>query len=151
MKKRLRTETKESLNMAIRFAISWLALATILAIVLGRINVPTYVKLAEDGERTTAVIVQPDCGNHGRASYAFNVGSIGYSGSDVMNDCRSLRPGDDITIYFDRDDPKISRAIEPRAGLMNELIPIALACLLVPPVAIISFILWRRKNAKRST
>src|SRR5271165_5773880 len=108
--------------MAIRFAITWLVLATILAIVLGRLNVPTYVKLAERGERVTAAVVRPDCSNHGRASYAFTVGSIGYSGSDVMHDCRSLRPGESITVYFDRDDPKTNRAIEPRAGLTNELI-----------------------------
>jgi hypothetical protein len=134
--------------MAMRFAISWFALATILAIVLGRLNVPTFVRLAEHGEHATATIVQPDCGNHGRASYAFTVGSIRYSGIDVMHDCRSLHPGDSITVYFDRNDPKISQTVEPRAGLVNELIPIALACFLLPPALIVSFIRWRLKNIK---
>jgi hypothetical protein len=138
---------------ALRFAIAWLVLAAILALILGSLNLPTLLRLAAHGERATAIIVQPTCDNHASASYAFNVGATRYMGSDVMwtLDCRSLHPGDSITIYYDTTDPRVSRAIEPQSGLVNEVIPIALTCLIAPPIFIAGFIAWSRKNRlKRS-
>jgi hypothetical protein len=136
------------MKTAIKFAIAWLALAAVLAFALGEINIPTYLRLVKHGERATATIIQPDCDNHARAFYTFTVGSTHYSNSDVMwtSDCRSLHPGDTILIYYDVTDPTISRAIEPRFGVENELIPIALACLIVPPVLIIVLVAGYRKN-----
>ena len=132
----------------IKLAIAWIALAAILALLLGRINVPTYLRLIKHGARTTATIVQSDCNNHARAFYTFSVGSRAYSGSDVMwmFDCQPLHPGDGIPIYYDKTDPTASRAIEPQNGLVNDLIPIALACLMVPPLMIAGFIAWHRKR-----
>ncbi|MGB6538248.1 MAG: DUF3592 domain-containing protein [Xanthobacteraceae bacterium] len=132
----------------LRFAIAWLLLAAILALILGSLNLQTLLRLAAHGDRATAIIVQPTCDNHASASYAFNVGATRYSSSDVMSmlDCRSLHPGDSITIYYDTTDPKVSRAIEPEAGIVNEVIPIALACLTAPPIFIAGFIALSRKN-----
>jgi hypothetical protein len=141
------------MRAAIKFAIAWLMLAAILVLILGRINLPTYFRLARHGERVTATIVQTDCNNHGRAFYTFQVGPTRYSDSDGMRmfDCRSLHPGDSIPVYYEITDPTISRAIEPWGGLVNELIPIALACLIVPPFMIASFFAWYRKNKTKGS
>jgi Protein of unknown function (DUF3592) len=138
---------------AIKFAICWLVLAAVLAIALGRVNIPTYLRLARQGERATATIVRPDCGNHAEATYAYDVGSRRYFGRDVMwkLDCGALRSGDSISIYYDTTDPAISRAIEPKDGLINDLIPIGLACLMVPPFFIAAFVVsWRKSKANSS-
>jgi hypothetical protein len=139
------------MKTTIKFAVAWLVLAALLAIALGQINISTYLRLLEHGERATATIIRPDCDNHARASYTFTVGSTHYSNSDVMSgrDCQSLHPGDAIQNYYDVTDPTISRAIEPRDGLVNELISIALACLMVPPVLIVGLFAWYRKIPAR--
>jgi hypothetical protein len=116
-----------------KFAVAWLILAAVFATALGQLNIPTFLRLIRHGEQTTATIVQPDCGNHATASYSFSVGSTPYSGKDGMTNCGSLRAGDLIQIYYDVSDPTLNRAVEPRAGLMNEIISIALICLVVPP------------------
>jgi hypothetical protein len=138
----------------VKFAVAWLALAAILASILGGLNLPTLLRLAQRGERSTATIIQPSCDNHSSASYTFIVGSTYYSGNSIMwmVDCRSLRPGDSIVIYYDNADPRINRAVEPRAGIVNELIPIALACLIVPPAVIgLLSVQYRRMKAKWSS
>ena len=110
-----------------KFAIAWLILAAIFMAMLGPINVPTFLKLLKHGQRTSAEILRLDCDNHNQAEYAFSVEAIRVSSSDVMTiDCRSLRPGDAIPIYYDATDPTINRASEPVGGLVNELIPITL-------------------------
>jgi hypothetical protein len=138
------------MKTATKFAIAWLVLAALLALALGRINIPTYLRLAEHGERATATVIRLDCDNHGRAFYTFTVGSTNYSTSDVMwsSNCLSLHSGDAITIYYEVTDPTISRAIEPRLGIENEVIPISFACLMVPPVLIVVLAGWYRENRR---
>ena len=130
------------------FAAAWVALATALASILGSVNVPTYIELIRHGERTIATIAETDCNNHEQATYTFTVGTIRFSSKNVMweYDCGSLHAGDVIQIYYDRNDPTISRAFEPHRGLVNDLIPIAFACLMAPPLMIVSFVIWHRKN-----
>ena len=66
-----------------------------------------------------------------------------------MVDCRSLHPGDSIVVYYDKIEPGTNRAAEPRAGIINELIPIALACLIFPPAIIgLLSVQYRRIKAK---
>jgi hypothetical protein len=121
----------------IKFAIGWLSLAAFFAILVGSLNVPTFLRLVRHGERATATIIQTDCKNHGQATYTFTVGTNRYSNTGnmgmVVANCGSLRPGDNIPIYYDATDPTVNRAAEPMAGLLNELIPIGLMCLIFPP------------------
>jgi hypothetical protein len=133
-----------------KFAIAWLILAAIFAAILGPINVPTYLKLLKHGERTSAEILRLDCDNHNQAEYVFNVGAIGVLSSDVMiSDCRLLRPGDAIPIYYDVTDPTVNRAEEPMGGLVNELIAITLVCLTFPSLIIVGVSRWPRRNKAR--
>jgi hypothetical protein len=136
----------------LKVAGAWLLLAAVFALGLGQFNIPTLLRLAKHGERTTAAIVQPDCSNHSRASYRFVVGTAYYSGSDVMQmaDCQSLHPGDGIPVYFDLTDPTVSRAIEPRVGLMNELISIAFACLVFPSMVIFALGRYRKSRDRHA-
>jgi hypothetical protein len=133
---------------AIRFAIAWFALASLFAVGLWQLNIPTFLRLLRHGERTNATVVKLDCGNHARALYGFTVGSAHYSNSDTMHaGCDLLHPGDTIAIYYDVTDPTISRASEPKAALENELITIASVCIFVPPLIIASAMAWYKKKA----
>jgi hypothetical protein len=129
--------------------VAWFVLAAVFATCLAQINVPTFLRLIQHGARATAMIVQLDCDNHGQASYTFNIGSTDYSSRGIMwINCRSLRPGDSIQIYYDTTDPNVSRTAEPLAGLKNELIPIAIGCLVFPPLIIFSFARYWKRRAK---
>jgi hypothetical protein len=122
----------------------WLVLAAIFSVGLGLINVPAILKLLGHGAETTAKIVRLDCENHNRAFYTFSIGTSRYSTSDIIGDnCRSLRSGDDIPIYYDATDPTISSTTAPRAALLNELVPIGLVCLFFPPMILAG---WAWKN-----
>ncbi|HEV2551204.1 MAG TPA: hypothetical protein VGU20_28100 [Stellaceae bacterium] len=133
-------------------AISWLALAGAFIAILAPLNIPTYLNLIRHGQKTTAEIRKLDCDNHARAEYAFTVVAAEVLSSDVMStDCRSLRPGDKILVYYDTVDPTINRAREPVGGLVNELIPIALVCLTVPPLMISAVSRWTNRNKIKSS
>jgi hypothetical protein len=136
----------------IKFAFAWVVLAALFAIGLGQLNVPTFLRLVQHGERTTATIVQPNCDSHANASYTFTVASTHYSGTDVMAvDCRSLHPGDTIQIYYDVADPTLNRAGDPKARLENELLTIAGMCLIFPPLIIAGACLgWISKKESKA-
>jgi hypothetical protein len=129
---------REEMTVRLWFAGWWLVLAAIFLAILVPINVPDFLRIAMHGQRTTAKIVRLDCENHNSATYAFNVGSEQFERSDVMpTECRSMRIGDVIPVYYDVDDPHISRAKDPKDGLLNEVIPICLVCLTFPPLIIV--------------
>jgi hypothetical protein len=113
------------MKTAITFAIAWAALATVFAFGLAQINIPTFLKLAKHGQRASAAIVQPDCNNHGRASYVFSIGTVQYSGGDTMTNCSSLHAGDSVLIYYDATDPpsaeQPSRARDLRTRSLRSL------------------------------
>jgi hypothetical protein len=108
------------------------------AVFLGSLNVPVIYKLLKHGGQTTARIVRTDCGNHSSGSYAYVVRGVPYLGGDVMSsDCEQLHKGQEITVYYDLTDPRVSIAEQPMASLENELMFIALVCLVFPPVIMI--------------
>jgi len=111
----------------------WLVLAVATAALLGSLNIPTFVKLVNHGTSARATIRQTNCDQHSSASYTFTVDTARYSGSDSMvRGCDTLRPGDQIPIYYDVTDPTLNRAVEPWAGLTNEIIAVMLGTLIFP-------------------
>ena len=137
------------MHPAIKFAIAWFVLGILLVFALGRYTVSTYVRLLQRGASANATVVEQDCENGSRALYTFNVGSVQYSNSDSFAErCLSLHPGDHIAVYYDTADPTISRAVEPKAGLVNELVTIGFIGLLLPPFVIAAALgLFRRNSA----
>jgi hypothetical protein len=134
-----------SRGFAISFlAIFWLLMAGFIASVAVPINVPHFVKLLEHGERTKAEIVRTDCGQHDSAYYRFRIGADNYtSGSQGVENCRALRPGDVIDVYYDVRDPANNSTNMPLNDLINELSAIGLACLVFPPLV---FFMLRRRS-----
>jgi len=123
-------------------------LAATIAAVIGRLNIPSLIKLVKHGAPITATIIRTTCDSHNSAAYTFTVGSARYSGGDNgIQDCRSLHPGDQITIYYDLTDPALNRASEPTAALRNEIISISLAAVLIPTFAL-GAVLFRKRRKK---
>lgn len=139
------------MNTRLGYAVAWLIICGAILMALVPLNVPTYLRLVQHGQHATATITQLDCGNHNRASYIFDVGRMHYSSADTMTvNCETLKLGDRFEVYYDTLNPTLSRAEEPIAALINELIVIGLACLLVPTGAIAAIRRWsvyRRKNS----
>lgn len=118
----------------------WLLLAAIILAVTVPLNVLGYLRLAFDGARTTATIIELDCDNHNSARYTLTIGSTRFERGDIMQtDCRAMHLGDRIQVYYYVSDPSFSRVMAPWPGLANEAIPIGLACLLFPPAIIGGF------------
>jgi hypothetical protein len=131
-----------------KFVIAWAAVALVICALLAPINIPTFVALIRHGDHTAGRIVKADCENHASAFYDFVVGAKSYSGHDRIPDCKSLRTGDKIEVYYDIRDPTLSSAYEPNAGLSNEMISIGISCLIAPPLVIFTFAQWMRRQKK---
>jgi hypothetical protein len=69
----------------------------------------------------------------------------------MPTNCPDLKPGNVIEIYYDVRDPSINRAMEPVNGLINELIPIGLACLMCPPLILAAMKYARDRKRSSST
>jgi len=115
----------------------WLLLFAIVLAILVPSNVPYWWRIAAHGQRTSAKIVRLNCGDHNSATYVFKVGSERFEGSDVTTGCGSLRIGDVIPVYYDVNDPHLSRTTNPKAGLLNEVLFIGISCLIFPTLVII--------------
>ncbi len=138
-------------NYRLVYVVAWLTICGAQFAILAPLNVPILFGLVQHGQRATAAITQLDCGNHNRASYRFGVGRSRHSGTDAMPvNCEMLRIGDPIKIYYNTLDPTVSRAEEPKAALINELIAIGLACLLVPTGVVMVFWRWSANRRKEN-
>jgi hypothetical protein len=127
----------------------WFAIDAVILLILTPINVPTFLTLVQHGNRTSAEIVGTNCEQHNSGSYIFTVGATRYENTSLMpGNCATLKQGDVIDVYYDERDPSLSRAREPVASLVNELITIGLGCLFFPPLILLGLGLARARKHK---
>jgi len=113
----------------------WLLLILVVVLGLGSLNWVRFYRLADHGVPTEGIITSsPDMKNHGIAKYSYTVGaqrfdSQGYPVGNV---------GQEITVYFLPEAPRISWPGNPRKPLQNETLSIGLAALFVPPLIVFS-------------
>ncbi len=126
------------------FLLYYVVFAATITMLYGSSNWLTYYRLTSKGSGTKAVVTRTDCTSTKTFSYRFTVGGQSFEGSGGGSygnpSCNSLKPGDQVLVYYLASDPKISAPGDAEARLINESIAIALAALFFPLVLL--FILF---------
>ena len=130
----------------------WFALAVIIALGLGSLNVPRIVQLYRHQATAQGTVVRLDCANHAALLYEFAVDGTRRLGHDHTANCRALMSGDPVTVYYVMGKPEISSLHEPGEDLINEIGAVLSAAIFVPLVAIFSWSIRRgfRRRASNS-
>jgi hypothetical protein len=138
-----------TMRNAIWIGAAWLCLAAGIFVVLGSINLSVLFEIARDPVSTDATVVLTDCANHATVHYSYEVEGQAYAGRSTLgNECKSLKKGDKIRIYFSRRSPALSEARDPHDALIGELTVIVLAAFFFPP-AIIGLVYLRREQVRK--
>jgi len=124
----------------------YVAVPCIIGIVVGRLNIPTYWRLLNEGQATRATVDRTTCDNHGTLFYRFTVAERAYTGWGSAGfgtpACGHFKPGDPIVVYYLPSDPTVSRPGEIRDRWDNEVISVVLAVTVLP--AFLTVIVWSR-------
>jgi hypothetical protein len=101
-------------------------------------------EVARNPVSTDATVALTDCANHASVHYSYEVGDRTYTGRESLGDeCKSLKNGDKIRIYFSSRVPAVSGARDPHGALINELVFIGLAAFFIPPAIILmAYLNW---------
>jgi hypothetical protein len=125
-----------------RFLLLWFAGASLLAFGLGNFNIPKLYPLVRRGIETTGTITDFEPNNHRTVHYSFDVNGKTYSGSQqggVEGEATSLSSiSARHAVFYLSDDPNVSCIGNPTPMLKNEIIPIVLAMLFIPPFFLLS-------------
>jgi|SRR3954471_1581540 hypothetical protein len=129
-----------------RYAITWLVLATAIAIGIGSLNWPAYHRLAVRGVSGQASVVELLPKFHNTVRYEYRVGEKVFEGQmqawQPNPPLEQLRVGQPLVIYYDPQHPEQSVLGDPKAILQNETVSVALAAIGVPSFIVVSWA-WR--------
>ena len=117
---------------------------------LGSINIPKIFVFVFRGVETIGRITKLEPNNHASVSYAYNIGTVEYSGltqgsGNGNPSFENLKINDKIKIFYDSFSPEKSMAGNPKSNLVNELIAILMAGILLP---LVIFVFLRLKTDK---
>ena len=133
-----------------RYAITWLVLATVIAIGVGSLNWPGYYRLVRAGVSGQASVVQLLPNIHETARYEYRVGGRVYEGQmqswQPNPPLERLRVGQPVVIYYDPQRPAESVLGNPRPMLQNETISVALAAIVAPSFIVAT---WAWRSSRR--
>ena len=111
-----------------------LAVALVVGVGLWSVNSPKFVRLAKHGRRGSAIVTSTDCSRHDSFNYRVVLDEPDAEppagGRFVPADCRRLREGDRIDVYYLPNDPTVSTARDPRSALFGESLFAVMAALL---------------------
>ena len=125
------------------YAITWLALATTIVVVVGRLNWPGYRRLAAVGVPGQATVVELLPSIHNTVRYEYRVDGRGFQGQ--MQSWRPNPPlpqlavGHALVIYYDPQHPEDSVLGYPKPMLQNETISVALAAVIIPTLIVVGW------------
>ena len=106
-------------------------------------SVKLFYRLKWEGVRTTGTVTRLQAANHQSVYYSFEASgrsysSIGRAGFGNPEFCR-LIVGQNVTVYYLPDDPFTSCLGNPQLLLENEIMPVLLAGITFPIVAIVGY------------
>lgn len=133
-----------------RYAITWLVLATVIAVGIGSLNWPAYHRLVEVGVSGQASVLELLPKIHNTVRYEYHVGGHMFEGQmqswQPNPPLEQLRVGQPLVIYYDPQHPAQSVLGNPKPMLQNETISVALAAIVFP-----SFIVgtWAWRSSRR--
>lgn len=142
-----------------KFLVLWFVGASLLGFCLGSFNIPSLYRLMHRGIETTGTITDFEPNNHRTVHYSFDVNGKSYSGSQqggVDGEVTSISTRH--AVFYLPDDQNVSCMGNPKPMLKNEIIPIVLAMLFIPPFFLLSartryptFRRWLRADTQSSS
>jgi hypothetical protein len=135
----------------------WIGAATVVGLLITALDYPnqrTYRALDERGVHATATVTRTEPNNHNTVYYSFVVAGRNYADSGAAHgpnpEAADLRIGDRIQIVYDRTDPRVSCACDPREQRYPaRFVPTAIASLFVSSlVALILTAAWVHRRAR---
>jgi hypothetical protein len=125
-----------------RFLLLWFAGASLLGFGLGSFNIPKLYPLVHRGLETTGTITDFEPNSHRTVHYSFDVNGKTFSGSQqggVEGEETSVSSiSTRRAVFYLPDDPNVSCIGDPAPMLKNEIIPMVLAMLFIPPFFLLS-------------
>ena len=129
-----------------RFLLLWLVGAVLIAVGIGSINIPLLYPLVRRGVPTCGTITRREPANHNSVHYSYEVngktytgvqqGGVGDQSTAYSTDCVGY------VVYYLPQNPQRSCIGQPGLMLTNDIVPITLAMLSFPPIALLA---WRRR------
>jgi hypothetical protein len=129
-----------------RFLLLWLVGAVLIAVGIGSISIPLLYSLVRRGVPTCGTVTGREPANHNSVHYFYEVdgktyvgvqqGGAGGQSADYSTDCMGY------VVYYLPQNPQRSCIGQPGPMLTNEIVPITLAMLSFPPIALFA---WRRR------
>jgi hypothetical protein len=135
-----------------KYAITWLLLAIVIAVGIGSLNWPKYRRMAARGISGKATVVELLPKIHNTVRYEYAVGGQTFHGQmqswQPNPPLEQLGVGQSVVIYYDPQRPEASVLGDPKPILKNETISVLLAALGMPTI-IVGGWAWRlsRKHA----
>ncbi len=125
-----------------RFLSLWFAGASLVAFGIGQFNVPLLYRLTRRGVTTCGTVTGFEPNNHRTVHYSYQVNDKIYSGAQEggvggETSASSNHCGGNVVFYLP-ERPDVSCIGDPAPMLKNEIIPIALAMLFIPPFSLLS-------------
>ena len=99
-----------------------------------------YMTIAAHQTTAMGTVLKTNCKNNNEVAYSFSAQGSAQEGSDSWFDCRTLRPGDQLSISFSSRDPAQNMAGDGYARFLSETIAILLASLLGSIVVVAVFV-----------
>jgi hypothetical protein len=125
----------------VRGLVTWLACSLILGFIVGRINLPKYLPLAQRGLRTNGVVSAKEPANHQTIHYTYEVGGLSYSGSSSHTggnpDFKRLSVGDSVLVTYDEWSPQVSVLGDAKLLLRDEEVSVGMVAVLFPTIIVI--------------
>lgn len=135
-----------------RFLLLWLAGALLIAVTLGRLNVPHQYALMHRGVKACSTVTAFEANNHQTVRYSFEVDGKAYSGVQEGGVGRDV-PGFSSNcaghvVFYVSDNPHVSCIGDPAPMFYNEVVSILLAIAVFPTLALLGW-RWRYPRFRR--
>jgi hypothetical protein len=138
-----------------KYAITWLLLAVVIAVGIGSLDWPAYRRMAARGVSGRATVVELLPKIHNTVRYQYEVGGQTFGGQmqswQPNPPLERLGVGESLVIYYDPQHPAASVLGDPKPMLWNETISVSLAALGMPTLIVVGWA-WRasRKQTDQS-
>jgi Protein of unknown function (DUF3592) len=140
-----------------KYAITWMVLAIVIAVGIGSLNWPAYCRMAARGVSGKATVVELLPKIHNTVRYEYAVGGQTFQGQmqswQPNPSLEQLSVGQSLVIFYDPQQPDASVLGDPKPILRNETISVLLAAFGVPTFVVVVWA-WRvsrKHEAQRVT
>ena len=133
-----------------KYVLTWLSLACIVAVVAGYLELPPYRRMDARGVPGTATVVELTPRFHNTLRYEYHVAERTFQGqmqSWIPNPpLERLRVGQSVVVYYDPENPSDSVLGDPKPMLENETISVAAVAIGFPSFIVL---VWAMKASPK--